>query len=189
MPPGNRDRQRFPAKSVAVPLWYGAPVPSEPRNAVAADLPAILAIYNEAIPTLMATADLAPQSPEARAAWFEPRDRARRPVLVIEEAGEVVAWGSFSDFKERAAYAPTAEISVYVAARAAGRGLGRRMLDALLDRTPAAGIDRVLAICFAHNEASLRLFRSRGFVAWGCLPGACDMKGIRRDIVILGWSR
>jgi phosphinothricin acetyltransferase len=119
-------------------------------------------------------------------AWFERRDRSRRPVLVIEEDGEVLAWGSFSDFKERAAYAPTAEISIYVAARAAGRGLGRQMLEALLARAPACGIDRILAICFAHNEASLRLFRSRGFVEWGRLPGACDMKGTRRDIIILG---
>lgn len=161
----------------------------EPRDAVAADLPAILSLYNEAIPSLMATADLVPQSADARAAWFDRRDRTRRPVLVLEEAGEVVAWGSFSDFKERAAYAPTAEISIYVTAKAAGRGLGRRMLDALLARTPACGIDRVLAICFVHNEPSLRLFRSRGFVEWGRLPGACDMKGTRRDILILGWSR
>ena len=162
---------------------------TEPRDAVAADLTAILAIYNEAIPSRMATADLVPQSLEARAAWFERRDRSRRPVLVLEDAGEVVAWGSFSDFKERAAYAPTAEISIYVAGRAAGRGLGRRMLEALLARAPSCGIDRVLAICFAHNEASLRLFRSRGFVEWGRLPEACDMMGTRRDILILGWSR
>jgi phosphinothricin acetyltransferase len=60
------------------------------------------------------------------------------------------------------------------------------MLEALLARAPACGIDRILAICFAHNEASLRLFRSRGFVEWGRLPGACDMKGTRRDIIILG---
>jgi phosphinothricin acetyltransferase len=159
---------------------------SEPRPAVAADLPAIAAIYAESIPGLMSTADLSPPPFESRVAWFERRDRSRRPVLVIEEDGEVLAWGSFSDFKERAAYAPTAEISIYVAARAAGRGLGRRMLEALLARAPACGIDRVLAICFAHNEASLRLFRSRGFVEWGRLPGACDMKGTRRDIVILG---
>jgi L-amino acid N-acyltransferase YncA len=76
-----------------------------------------------------------------------------------------------------------------VAARAAGRGVGRALLDDLLARASACGIDRALAITFEHNEASLRLFRSRGFVEWGRLPGACDMDGVRRGVVLLGWSR
>jgi phosphinothricin acetyltransferase len=60
------------------------------------------------------------------------------------------------------------------------------MLDALLALAPGCGIDRILAICFTHNEASVRLFRSRGFVEWGVLPDACDMDGTRRSVVILG---
>jgi phosphinothricin acetyltransferase len=159
------------------------------RDATEADLAAILAIYNEAIPRRIATADLEPQSPEARRAWFANRDRATRPVLVAVDGAGVCAWGAFTNFKDRSAYAPTAEISVYVADRAAGRGVGRAMLDALLSRAPGCGIDRILAICFAHNEPSLRLFRSRGFTTWGELPDACDMDGTRRSVVILGLAR
>ena len=62
-------------------------------------------------------------------------------------------------------------------------------IDDLLARAPACGIDRVLAITFEHNEASLRLFLSLGFEEWGRLPGACDMGGVRRGVVLLGWSR
>jgi phosphinothricin acetyltransferase len=156
------------------------------RAATGADCEAIRAIYNESIPKRIATADLEPQSVEARQTWFANRDHATRPVLVAEDANGVCAWGSFTNFKDRAAYAPTAEISVYVADRAAGRGVGRAMLDALLERAPACGIDRILAICFAHNEASLRLFRSRGFADWGAFPDACVMDGVRRSVVILG---
>jgi len=156
------------------------------RDATEADLPGILAIYNESIPRRIATADLEPQSLEARRAWFRNRDRSRRPVLVATDADGVCAWGSFTNFKDRAAYAPTAEISVYVAGRRAGQGVGRAMLDALLARAPGCGIDRILAICFAHNEASLRLFGSRGFVEWGRLPDACVMDATRRTVVILG---
>lgn len=156
------------------------------RAATEADCEAIRAIYNESIPKRIATADLEPQAPEARRAWFVNRDHSTRPVLVAEDAGGVCAWGSYMNFKDRAAYAPTAEISVYVADRAAGRGVGRAMLDALLERAPACGIDRILAICFAHNEASLRLFRSRGFEEWGAFPEACMMDGVRRSVVILG---
>lgn len=158
------------------------------RDADARDIPWICGIYNESIPLRIATADLEPQSVEARTAWFANRDRAARPVLVAEHDGMVVAWGSFTNFKDRAAYAPTAEISVYVSQRHAGQGLGRLVLDTLLARAPGCGIDRILAICFAHNEPSLRLFRSRGFTEWGTLPDACDMDGTRRTIVILGKS-
>ena len=159
------------------------------RAATEHDLEAIRAIYNESIPKRIATADLEPQTIEARRAWFLQRDLTRRPVLVAVDAEGVCAWGAFTNFKDRAAYAPTAEISVYVADRAAGRGVGRAMLDALLERAPACGIDRILAICFAHNEPSLRLFRSRGFIEWGAFPDACIMDGVRRSVVILGWAR
>jgi phosphinothricin acetyltransferase len=160
----------------------------EIRDAVEADLEAIRSIYNESIPKRMATADLEPQSPDARRAWFVNRDRATRPVLVAVDSQGVCAWGAFTNFKDRAAYAPTAEISVYVADHAAGRGVGRAMLDALLARAPSCGIDRVLAICFAHNEPSLRLFRSRGFTEWGRMPDACEFAGVRRSVVLLGKS-
>ena len=158
------------------------------RLANARDIPAILAIYNDAVRTRMATADLVPQSLEERISWFAARDMRRRPVLVAEEAGEIVAWGAFTDFKTRAGYAPTAEVSVYVDEKAAGRGVGRAMLDALLARAAGCRVDRALALCFEHNEASLRLFRSRGFEEWGRLRESCDMDGTRRSVVILGWS-
>ncbi len=158
------------------------------RDATEADLQSILAIYNQSIPKRIATADLEPQSLATRRAWFMNRDRATRPVLVAELAGRVVAWGSYTNFKDRTAYAPTAEISVYVADECAGRGVGRAMLDALLARATSCGIDRILAICFAHNEPSLRLFRARGFTEWGTLPDACVMDDVRRSVVILGKS-
>jgi L-amino acid N-acyltransferase YncA len=159
---------------------------SAPRPATRADLPGILAIYNASIPAHMSTADLTPQQLPARQAWWDQRDHATRPVLVMEESGRVIAWGAFTNFKDRAAYAPTAEVSVYVDPSAVGRGVGRVMLDALLARTTACGIDRVIALCFAHNEVSVRLFSSRGFTEWGRIPDACDMHGVRRTVVMLG---
>jgi L-amino acid N-acyltransferase YncA len=158
------------------------------RSARRDDLPAILAIYNAAVPLRTATADLLPQEMPAREAWWEQRDHTRRPVLVGEAHGQTVAWGAFTDFKPRAGYAPTAEVSVYVDPAFTGRGAGRAMLDALMARAGACGIDRVLALCFAHNEASLRLFGSRGFTEWGRLPDACDMDGVRRTVIVLGKS-
>jgi phosphinothricin acetyltransferase len=159
------------------------------RDAARQDLGAILEIYNASIPLRIATADLEPQGMPARERWWDERDHATRPVVVAEAGGRVMGWGAFTDFKPRAAYRPTAEVSVYVDPAALGRGTGRALLDALMARAGACGIDRVLAICFAHNEASLRLFASRGFTEWGRLPEACDMDGTRRTVVMLGWRR
>ena len=102
------------------------------RLATRADLSAILSIYNASIPAHMSTADLVPQSMAAREAWWEQRNHDTRPVLVTERGGRVVAWGAFTNFKDRAGYAPTAEISVYVDPSAVGSGLGSAMLDELL---------------------------------------------------------
>ena len=159
---------------------------SATRPATRADLSDILAIYNASIPAHMSTADLMPQQLPARQAWWDQRDHATRPVLVAEESGRIIAWGAFTNFKDRAAYVPTAEVSVYVDPSAISRGVGKAMLDALLARTTECGIDRVIALCFAHNEASLRLFGSRGFTEWGRIPDACDMQGVRRTVVMLG---
>jgi phosphinothricin acetyltransferase len=122
----------------------------------------------------------------AREAWWEQRNHDTRPVLVTERGGRVVAWGAFTNFKDRAGYAPTAEISVYVEPSAVGSGLGSAMLDELISRAPACLIDRVIGICFEHNETSIRLARSRGFEEWGRMPEACNMNGVRRSVVILG---
>lgn len=159
------------------------------RLALVSDVPSILAIYNESIPKRIATADLVPQLLDARLAWFMSHNFATRPIVVAERDGVVVGWGSFTNFKERSAYAPSAEISVYVADAAAHQGVGRTILDDLLSRADACSIDRVLAICFSHNEPSLKLFRSRGFTQWGFLPDACELDGVRRSVTILGLSR
>jgi L-amino acid N-acyltransferase YncA len=160
---------------------------SATRLATEADLPEILDIYNQSIPKRVATADLTPQTLEARIAWFRNRDLTTRPVIVhVDPASGVVAWGSFTNFKERAAYAPTAEISVYVADGWEGKGIGRAVVEDLLARAPSCGIDTVLAVTFVHNEPSLRLFKSKGFTQWGLIPDACIMDGVRRSVAILG---
>lgn len=160
------------------------------RNADETDLDAILCIYNEAIPRRIATADLEPQSIESRRLWYRNRDIATRPVVVAFNTvtNDICGWGSYTNFKDRTAYSPTAEISIYIAERYARKGVGKMILDYMLIRAVECGIDKILAICLSHNESSLTLFKSRGFTQWGMLPDACEMDGIRRSVTILGLS-
>jgi L-amino acid N-acyltransferase YncA len=156
------------------------------RDATLDDLPAIVAIYNSTVPSRQVTADLEPVSVESRLAWFHAHGPHKRPLWVVEDGGQVMAWLSFSDFYGRPAYLRTAEVSIYLDERARGKGLGKQMLAAALDAAPALDIDTVLGFVFGHNEASLRLFGSFGFAAWGTLPRVAVLDGVERDLVILG---
>lgn len=156
------------------------------RDATLDDLPAIVAIYNSTVPGRLVTADLEPVSVESRVAWFHAHGPQKRPLWVVEEAGRVIAWVSFSDFYGRPAYQRTAEVSIYLDESARGKGLGKQLLTAALAAAPALGIDTVLGFVFGHNEPSMRLFRSFGFTAWGTLPRVAVLDGIERDLVILG---
>ena len=156
------------------------------RDAVEADLPAIVAIYNAAIPGRMATGDLEPVSLEARRAWFREHAPASRPIWVMEVEGRIGGWLSFQSFYGRAAYRATAELSIYVSSAHRRRGVGRALLAEAVRRAPALGLRTLLGFIFAHNEPSLRLFEGLGFERWGCLPRVADLDGIERDLVIVG---
>lgn len=156
------------------------------RHATAADLPAIVAIYNDSIPGRLATADTAPVSVDSRREWFAAFDPASRPVWVAEQDGEVCAWLGLRSFYGRPAYHRTVEAAVYVAPARQRRGLARLLLAHALDAAPRLGIATLLAFVFGHNEASLALFREAGFADWGRLPRVAELDGVERDVVILG---
>ena len=156
------------------------------RDAREADLPVIVDIYNAAIPGRLATADTEPVTVESRRAWLRDRDYARYPIWVFERDGHIVAWMAFNRFYGRPAYAATAEVSIYVAPAAQGQGVGARLLAEAMVRAGRLGLSTFLAVVFAHNPASVSLFRKHGFVEWGRLPRVASLDGVERDVLILG---
>ncbi len=155
-------------------------------EAAAQDLPAIVEIYNSTIAGRQATADLEPVSVADRQAWFDAHGGSR-PLLVLKnEAGELLGWGSFSDYYPRQAYHISAEISIYIRRDMRGVGVGKILLQYMIERAPSLGIRNILAVIFGHNHASLRLFYAAGFQEWGRLPQVCDLAGELADILILG---
>lgn len=99
------------------------------RAATPADAPAIAWIYNQGIEDRVATFETRPRSAAEVEAWFD----GVHPVIVVEEAGEVVAFASTSTYRSRDCYAGIAEFSVYVERSCRGRGVGRVALEALFD--------------------------------------------------------
>ncbi len=134
------------------------------RIAIVADLPAILAIYNDAVLTTTATYDVEPRTLEHRAAWFEDHQRANLPIFVaVGAAEEVVGWSALNRYHERFGYRFTVENSVYVASSHRGRGIGRLLMAPLIDAAVERGMHSILAGIDAENAASIRLHASFGF--------------------------
>jgi phosphinothricin acetyltransferase len=156
------------------------------RHAVTSDLPAIVAIYNAAVPSRIATADLEPVSVESRLAWFEGRSPTKRPLWVIEQDGVIAGWLSFQSFYGRPAYVATAELSIYIAPGFHRCGLGKQLLAKAIQESPNLGLKNLLGFIFAHNQPSLKLFATFGFQQWGHLPQVADLDGVERDLVIMG---
>ena len=155
------------------------------RFAQRADLPRIVAIYNESIPAHQATADLAPVTVTQREAWFTSFD-VTHPLWVVEQAGQIIGWLGLEPFYGRAAYAKAAEVAIYLTATAQHAHLGGQLLDFAIQEAAKRGLTALVAYIFGHNQPSLALFKSRGFVQWGYLPGVAELVGQRRDLVILG---
>ncbi len=138
------------------------------RPAARPDLPAILEIYNDAVLTTTATYDYEPRSMQHRVRWFEDHEQSGLPIFVAEDShGRIVGWSSLSRFHDRKGFQFTCENSVYIAADARGRGLGKLLLAPLVDAAPRIGMRAIIAAIDAQNEASVRLHARFGFVEVG----------------------
>ncbi|HEY9642330.1 MAG TPA: N-acetyltransferase family protein [Coleofasciculaceae cyanobacterium] len=155
------------------------------RDAQEADLPAIVEIYNAAIPTRIATADLEPISVESRRDWFKQYHPDQRPLWVLEIDQAIAAWISLSSFYSgRPAYLATAEISIYIAPQHQRQGYGRLLVKQMIEACPRLGVTTLLAMYFDHNMGSRRLFESLGFQPQGHLTEIAVLDGQKRGLII-----
>jgi L-amino acid N-acyltransferase YncA len=155
------------------------------RNAVEADLPGIVDIYNASIPGRTSTTDLEPIEVESRREWFATHRPDRRPLWVAAEADDIAGWiGLTSFYAGRPAYDATAEVSLYIAPGFQRRGLGTKLLRQMIAECPRLGVTTLLAMYFDHNSASRALFRSLGFEECGHLERIALLDGTPRGLII-----
>lgn len=138
------------------------------RRATRGDAPAIADIYNHYVQSTTVTFDTEIKTAGEREEWLLQHGEAH-PVLVAEDRGVVVAWGSLSPWHARPAYGGTVEVSVYVAHDRRGSGLGPILMEALVDAAVDAGHHALMSQIVADNEASLRLAQRSGFEEVGRL--------------------
>ena len=150
------------------------------------DLPTIVDIYNQAIPTRLSTADTHPVSVESKVSWFESYNQTTRPLWVIKEDDMIVGWVALEDFYGRPAFNETAEISLYIEQHHHGKGLGQQALDWVFSQQSTCHVTTIMAYVFTHNSASQKLFLRNGFERWAHLPNIAIMDNKKYSLDILG---
>ena len=140
------------------------------RKAVLADLPAITAIYNEAILNTTATMDTETKTVDNRKDWFEAHG-AQQPIFVAEAktTGQIVGWASLSRWSDRVAYRYTAETSLYVHADHRGQGIGRTLNDKLIVTAQELGYHNLIARITGDNARSIQMHKLAGFELVGTM--------------------
>ncbi len=143
------------------------------RPATVRDAAAIAAIYNREVTSSTATFDLVERSIEDQRDWLTARSGAFAAIVAVDGASdEVVGFASLSPYKERAAYRTTVENSVYVHREHGGRGIGKLLMEHLIQTARESGFHSIIARVEATGEASRALHLACGF----------ELVGIEREV-------
>jgi len=138
-------------------------------DATSADLPGLLAIYNDVIATSTAVYTTEPATLDDRTSWWRQRVAQGYPVLVARDDSGVAGFSTFGDFRAWPGYRFTVEHSVHVRADRRGQGLGAALVSALFPRAAALGKHMMVAGIDAANLGSIRFHEKLGFRNAGCL--------------------
>jgi L-amino acid N-acyltransferase YncA len=144
------------------------------------DWDSVRSIYEEGILTRNATFET--NSPEWDL-WNQRHLPACRLVACAEDS--VIGFGALSPVSARACYAGVAEVSIYVAARARGGGVGAKLMQALVKASEDAGIWTLQASIFPENVASIRLHERADFRVVGRRERIARLDGVWRDVILM----
>lgn len=140
------------------------------RDATEHDLPAIRAIYNDAVLNTTAIWNEQPVDLANRQAWFSARQAQQYPILVAVDNDEVTGYASFGDWRPFEGFRYSVEHSVYVRNDQRGKGLGPSLMQALIERARNCDKHVMVAAIESGNLASIRLHERLGFVTTGQMP-------------------
>jgi len=157
----------------------------EVRDASVDDLPGILAIFNEVIANSTAVWFDTLENLEGRRQWFEARHARGFPILVAVEAGDMLGYSTFGDFRAWHGYRHTVEHSIYVRADSRRAGIGRILLSALIERATASRAHVMVGAIEASNHASLALHMGLGFKEVARMPEVGCKFGRWLDLVLV----
>jgi L-amino acid N-acyltransferase len=134
---------------------------------------AILEILNDAIAHSTALYDYQPRAAESMTLWFEAKQRGSFPVWgAVDDSGQLLGFASYGTFRAWPAYKYTVEHSVYVAAAARGKGIGRTLMRRLIQTAEEQQYHVLIGGIDASNAASIAFHEQLGFVHAGTIKQA-----------------
>ena len=154
------------------------------RVAAPGDAAAIGTIYNQGIEDRIATLETELRTPEERRRWMAAR-ASRHPVVVAVTDGQVVGWGSLNSFNPRPAYDHVVDLSVYVERGWRGQGVGRVLMQHLMELATTLGYHKIVLATFPYNEAGVSLYRRMGFIPVGVYHEQGQLDGRWVDVLIM----
>jgi len=146
----------------------------------------ILAIFNEAIANSTALYDYKPRTPESMVSWFATKRSNGFPVIGLEDdGGKLLGFASYGTFRAFPAYKYTVEHSIYVEKSNRGQGLGRKLLEAIVNEAEAHGMHTLVGAIDLDNGASIELHKRLGFEHCGTIRQAGFKFGRWLDVAFL----
>ena len=140
------------------------------RDAIPADLPALLDIYNSEVENGTATFDINKKTLDQWNDWYEEHTCGNKFVLTAEADGRAVGYASLSRYRAKEAYAATTELSVYVHEYYRGRGIATALIGETIKKARENGnVHTIISVITGGNEASIHLHEKLGFVHCGTI--------------------
>jgi L-amino acid N-acyltransferase YncA len=139
------------------------------RIATIDDVPAILDIVNYSILYTTANYNYDIQTLDIQTKWFEDKRTKNFPVIVADYQGKAIGFGTYGTFREKIGYQFTVEHSVYVEDQYTGKGIGKLLLEALIELAKEQGFHAMIGGIDADNAGSIAFHKKFGFVEKGVL--------------------
>ncbi|WPQ61183.1 GNAT family N-acetyltransferase [Chitinophaga sancti] len=155
------------------------------RHAALTDLPAIRDIWNYYILNTTYNYDFEPKTMEFMESWFHNKAELGLPIFVVEVDGQLVGYGAYSQFRERNAYAHSAEHGLYFKKDFHGKGMGRQLLERLLSDGKGRGFHTFIAVIDSSNEGSIIFHEKMGFENIGKIKEVGRKNGQWLNLVLL----
>lgn len=153
------------------------------REANENDLMGILEIYNDAILNTTAIYAYEPHDIEERKQWYYERKEKGHPVLVFEEDNKVVGFATFEQFRAYPAFKYSLEHSVYVHKDYRKRGIGKKLMEELIEAANEMGYAIMVAAIDSENKGSIELHKKLGFEYAGTIEKSGFKFGKWLDLV------
>ncbi|MCT8975174.1 arsinothricin resistance N-acetyltransferase ArsN1 [Clostridium sp. CX1] len=133
------------------------------RKAKIEDILFITNIYNEGIEDRIATLETRIRDIDEMKEWFTTRGERYKVVVIEDSQGIVRGWASINVFNSRCCYSGVGDISVYVERTMRGKGLGKKILNYLIEIAKEQDFHKLILSTFESNEIGKRLYKSTGF--------------------------